>query len=149
MNHTPVYTTKLVRNGIVKTQPKADSTDRAKLVAIEYLKDSPCEQLIAIALDTKNKVIGMYVITQGTLDSSLCHPREAFRPAILLNASSIIIAHNHPSGELEPSREDYRVFDHLQNAGDLIGIHVHDSIIVNDEEALSMLEEARCRKVIA
>lgn len=137
-NITPVYTTHLVRESSIKTRPTCDSSQRASLLAIEMLKDSPNEKLIAIALDTKSKVIGAYVISTGTLDCSLAHPREAFRPAILLNARAVIFAHNHPSGDLTPSSDDISVYARLKAAGDLLGIQVHDSIIVSDTEALSM-----------
>lgn len=137
-NITPVYTTQLVRESSIKTRLTCDSGYRASLLAIEMLKNSPNEQLIAIALDTKSKVIGAYVISTGTLDCSLAHPREAFRPAILLNARSVIFAHNHPSGDLTPSSDDISVYARLKAAGDLLGIQVHDSIIVSDTEALSM-----------
>jgi DNA repair protein RadC len=102
------------------------------------LKNSPCEQLIAIALDTQLKVIGSYVISSGTLDSSLAHPREAFRVAILLNAGAIIIAHNHPSGSLEPSGADWKVYERFKQAGELLGIGVIDSLITNESQAYSM-----------
>jgi DNA repair protein RadC len=103
---TPVFSTKLVREGSIKTQPFSNSSDRAKAVCIEYLKDSPCERFVIVMLSTQLQVIGFAEITVGTLDASLVHPREVFRPAILANASAIIIAHNHPSTHLTPSRED-------------------------------------------
>jgi DNA repair protein RadC len=137
---TPVFSTKLVREGSIKTQPFSNSSDRAKAVCIEYLKDSPCERFVIVMLSTQLQVIGFAEITVGTLDASLVHPREVFRPAILANASAIIIAHNHPSTHLTPSREDKSVFDRLQTAGELLGIRVMDSIICNDETAISMRE---------
>jgi DNA repair protein RadC len=137
---TPVFSTKLVREGSIKTQPFSNSSDRAKAVCIEYLKDSPCERFVIVMLSTQLQVIGFAEITVGTLDASLVHPREVFRPAILANASAIIIAHNHPSTHLTPSREDKAVFDRLQTAGELLGIRVMDSIICNDETAISMRE---------
>lgn len=137
-NLTPVYKTILVRETSIKTRPTLLGTERAGLVCVELLKNSPCEQLIGVALDTKHKVIAAYVITQGTLDCSLVHPREAFRVAILLNASALILAHNHPSGDISPSREDWAVYKRLKECGVLLGIQVMDSIIVNDETHQSM-----------
>ena len=130
---TPIYRCQLVRDGSTKTQPKLNSTDRAREVANEMLKDSPIEQFIVIMLDTKLKVIGATVITVGTLDASLVHPREVFRPAIIANSSAVIVAHNHPSGDLTPSREDWSAYESLQHAGKLLGISVLDSLIVNLE----------------
>lgn len=138
-NLTPVYETKLVRVGSIKTRPMILGSDRAKSVCVEYLSDSPCERFVAILLDTKNKVIGMATITVGVLDASLVHPREAFRPAFLANASSVIFCHNHPSGDLTPSREDRTIMGRLQECGKLLGIHVLDFLICNDESAISML----------
>lgn len=137
---TPVYETTLVRVGSIKTRPEVSGSDKAKLVCIEYLGNSPCERFVAVMLDTKNKVIGMSQITVGTLDASLVHPREAFRPAFLLNASSVIFCHNHPSGDLTPSREDLSVMRRLQECGRLLGINVLDFIICNDETAVSLAE---------
>jgi DNA repair protein RadC len=97
--------------------------------------------LIAFLLNTKLKIIGVVTITQGTLDCSLAHPREVLRPAILANASSLILAHNHPSGDLTPSREDWQVYRQIREAGKTVGIECIDSIIVNDEgESFSMSE---------
>lgn len=141
-NYTPIYHCMLVRQGTVKTEKSTSSTERAKRVCSELLKDSPQEKFCVVLLDTKKKVIGVSVITQGTLDASLVHPREVFRPAILANASSVIIAHNHPSGDLTPSAEDREVYSRLEKAGTLIGIAVLDHIIVGfDDEALSMREK--------
>lgn len=139
-NLTPVYETKLVRVGSIKTNPILFGSERAKAVCVEYLKDSPCERLVAVLLDTKHRVIGFAQITVGTLDASLVHPREVFRPAILANASAVVVCHNHPSGDLTPSREDRLAMERLQQAGDLLGIRCLDFIICNDETAISMSE---------
>lgn len=88
------------------------------------------ENLVCIALDTKYKPIGYSIITKGTLDSSLVHPREVFRYAIAQSASVIIICHNHPSGNVTPSPADIAVTDRLKNAGNLIGIDVLDHIVI-------------------
>jgi len=140
MNRTTVYKTQLVREKTVYSTESTNGPERAKLVAIEMTKDSPCELFVAIALDTQLKVIGASVITQGTLDASLVHPREVFRFAFLANASAIIVAHNHPSGFLTPSPQDIAVFDRLKACGKTLGIRVLDSIICNDFEAYSMEE---------
>lgn len=130
---TPVYRFKLVREGSTKTAPKLHSSNAAAAVAIELLKDSPSEQFVSIMLDTKLRVIGAHIVTKGTLDASLVHPREAFRAAIIANASAVIFVHNHPSGDCTPSREDMSVLDQMELAGKQLGISVHDSIIVNSD----------------
>jgi DNA repair protein RadC len=91
------------------------------------------EKFLIVTLDTKLKAIGLHVITSGTLDASLVHPREVFAPAILASASSIILVHNHPSGDLVPSRQDNEVTDRLRKVGELLGIQVVDHIIVGHE----------------
>lgn len=135
---TPIYETKLVRYGSIKTRPELSSSDRAKDACVQYLGDSPNERFVVVILDTKLRVIGMSVVTVGTLDASLVHPREAFRPAILLNGSAVLFCHNHPSSDLTPSRDDRLVSDRLTKAGDLLGIRVLDFLICNDTEAVSM-----------
>jgi len=88
------------------------------------------EHFVAFYLDTQNNLIERQTISIGTLNSSLVHPREVFEPALSFHAASIIIAHNHPSGELETSAEDREVTKRLKEAGNLIGIEVLDHIIL-------------------
>ena len=99
---------------------------------ISKLKDLKKEHFIAVFLDSKNKVIKDEVISIGTLNSSLVHPREVFKEAIKCSANSIILVHNHPSGSVEASDEDYRVNKVLIEAGELVGIKVLDHLIVGD-----------------
>lgn len=139
---TPVYRCHLVREGSTKTSPRLNGSAAAAAVAVEVLKDSPSEQFVSIMLDTKLKVIGVHIVTSGTLDASLVHPREAFRAAIIVNASAVIFAHNHPSGDCTPSREDMTVLEQMELAGKQLGISVHDSIIVtSDGEWLSCAQQ--------
>ena len=93
------------------------------------------ERLISILLDTKNKIIGIDLVSIGTLNSSLVHPRELFRKAILAGANSIIIAHNHPSNSLDPSGADIDVAKRLEKCGDILGIQLLDSLIVTFENS--------------
>ena len=97
------------------------------------------EFLIAI-LDTKLCVRRVVRITRGTLDASLVHPREVFRPAIADCASAILLIHNHPSGDCTPSRQDREVTARLKQAGELLGINVIDHVIVGDSKAVSLAE---------
>ncbi len=102
--------------------------------------DAKQEEFHIVTLDTKNQVIDTHQITVGTLDASLVHPREVFRAAIKDAASSIILVHNHPSGDPTPSREDIAVTDRLTESGKTIGIDVLDHIIVARESAISIRE---------
>ena len=78
------------------------------------------------------------VISIGTLNSSLVHPREVFKEAIKCSANSVILVHNHPSGSVEPSDEDYRVNKVLVEAGELVGIKVIDHLVVGDNKFVSL-----------
>ena len=84
-------------------------------------------------LDTKNKIIGAFGVSRGALNSSLVHPREVFKRALLSNAASIMLAHNHPSGDPTPSSEDKATTKRLVEAGDIIGIRVLDHIIIGED----------------
>lgn len=100
------------------------------------------EEFHIVTLDTRNQVIDTHRITVGTLDASLVHPREVFRHAIRDASASVILVHNHPSGNTTPSREDRAVTQRLEQAGDLIGIRVLDHIILGRDHALSLQETA-------
>ena len=99
---------------------------------IKKLRDLKKEHFIAVFLDSKNKIIKDEVISIGTLNSSLVHPREVFKEAIKCSANSVILVHNHPSGSVEPSDEDYRVNKVLVETGNLVGIKVLDHLIVGE-----------------
>jgi DNA repair protein RadC len=90
------------------------------------------ENFIVVLLNTKNEVIETPTISVGTLSCSLVHPREVFKPAIRASAASIILAHNHPSGKVEPSKEDREVTARLAEAAEILGIEVLDHVIVGD-----------------
>ncbi len=94
---------------------------------LQYLKQ---EQFRIILLNTKNKVLGQRIISQGTISGTLVSAREIFNPAIKLMAASIILAHNHPSGLPEPSQEDMQITRTIVEAGKIIGIQVLDHIII-------------------
>lgn len=102
--------------------------------------DGVQEEFHIVTLDTKHKPIHSHRITVGTLDASLVHPREVFRPAIRDAASAILLVHNHPSGDPTPSREDHQVTHQLTEAGELLGIQVLDHIVVAKNETLSIRE---------
>lgn len=91
-------------------------------------------------LDTKNKVKKREIISMGIMDASIIHPREVFRLAILTGAHRIILSHNHPSGDTEPSDEDMKITRQLQEAGKLIGIEVLDHVIVGKRGYWSLVE---------
>jgi DNA repair protein RadC len=96
------------------------------------LRTEKQEKFIAILLDTKNFIISEEIISVGTLDAAIIHPREIFRPAIKNSCSKLIILHNHPSGDPSPSDEDLKITERIVDAGRLIDIHVLDHIIIGD-----------------
>lgn len=104
--------------------------------------DGSQEEFHIVTLDTKHKPLHSHLITRGTLDASLVHPREVFRPAIRDAAAAILLVHNHPSGDPTPSREDHQVTDHLTRAGKLLGIQVLDHIVVTATRCVSLREGA-------
>ncbi|MDD3223208.1 MAG: JAB domain-containing protein [Clostridium sp.] len=106
-----------------------------------FLEDSDREQLLVCCLDTKNHPIAINVVSVGSLNSSIVHPREVFKPAILSNADSIIIFHNHPSGDPVPSKEDINVTKRLKESGKIIGIEAIDHIIIGDNSFCSLKEK--------
>lgn len=109
-------------------------------IYIPKLRDRKQEEFIVVILNSANKIVQERTVTKGLLNSSLTHPREVFREAILENAASVILIHNHPSGNAEPSREDIQITKQLVEAGKIIGITVQDHIIVADDKITSMME---------
>ena len=99
------------------------------------------EHFMLLILDGASKIIKKRVIHIGTLNQSLVHPREVFRPAILDNAEGIIIAHNHPSGTLEPSRADIQITQRLKEVAKLVGIELLDHVIISKNGYYSFSEE--------
>jgi DNA repair protein RadC len=90
------------------------------------------ENFVVVLLNTKNEVLGFPTVSVGTLSASLVHPREVFKPAIRASAAGIVLAHNHPSGRVGPSREDREVTGRLKEASEIIGIEVLDHVILGD-----------------
>lgn len=99
------------------------------------------EHFFVISLDTRNNFIGIDEVSVGTLTASLVHPRETFESAIRRHAAQIIIAHNHPSGELEPSEDDLKITKRLVDAGKIMGIEVLDHLIISTSNYLSFKEK--------
>jgi DNA repair protein RadC len=99
------------------------------------------EYFLLVTLDGASAVIAQRVIHIGTLNQSLVHPREVFRPAILDNAAGVIIAHNHPSGTLEPSRADIQITQRLKEVAKLVGIELLDHVILTVHGYRSLSDE--------
>lgn len=106
----------------------------------ERLKDKKEEHFYVLILNNQNNVIKKELISKGVLDASIIHPREIFKPAIKNSASKIILVHNHPSGNPNPSQEDLEITKQLIEAGKLIDIKILDHVIIGDGEFWSWVE---------
>jgi DNA repair protein RadC len=138
----PIYRVVLVKEGKLPTyESRIRSSANAYNVLREYLADTDREVFSVLCLDRKNGVIGLNTVSIGSLTASVVHPREVFKPAILSNASSVILTHNHPSGDPLPSQEDRALTVRLFQAGKLLGIDVLDHIIVGDGRYFSFADE--------
>lgn len=105
-----------------------------------YLADEPQEHFCALFLSTKNGIIGRRTIHIGTVNASLVGPREVFREAVRMGAAAVIVAHNHPSGDPEPSPEDLEVTRLLKSAGELMDIPLLDHVIIGHNRHVSLKE---------
>ena len=117
-----------------------EAPDAAALVEYE-MSALPVEHLRVINLDTRNRVINIENIYVGSLNASTVRVGELFKPAIQRNAASIIVLHNHPSGDCEPSHEDIVLTNRLDESGKILGIRVLDHIIIGDGVYFSFKEE--------
>lgn len=107
---------------------------------VEFYNNSSVENFVVIALGGGQQVISIRTISVGTVNRSLVHPRDVFRHAILENATSIVISHNHPSGFVSPSSADIEITKILKEASDIIGIDLLDHIIIGKDNCFSFLE---------
>ena len=107
--------------------------DAAQSFQIIFELEKAAEEIFcALFLNTKNKIIGATEVSHGTLNASLVHPRELFKKALFHNAAAVIIGHNHPSGNPQPSHEDILIFKKLKAAGEMLDIHILDQIIIGE-----------------
>ncbi|MBL8048937.1 MAG: DNA repair protein RadC [Chthonomonas sp.] len=125
----PVVRVRLIRE-TTTCQIQLSSPEDAMKICEVFLVEEDREHLIVLMLSAKNDLIGVHTVSIGNLTASIVSPREVFKAAILANACSIILAHNHPSGDPEPSVEDIEVTRVIRLAGELLQIHLIDHIIV-------------------
>jgi DNA repair protein RadC len=104
------------------------------------LQDETQEIFLALHLDAKNRIVCLDVVSTGSLNASIVHPREVFKMVLLSNAAAVIFLHNHPSGDSEPSREDIQLTERLKLAGELLGIRVLDHIIIGENNHMSFAD---------
>ncbi len=111
------------------------------LAARHRLTSYSKEHLLVLSFDVRRKLLGIDVVSVGTLDANLVHPRETFAVAIRRHAATVAIVHNHPSGDLEPSQNDVEVTKRLVTAGKIMGIEVVDHLIISEQNYLSFREK--------
>ncbi len=122
-------------------RPVIKSPRDAADLTMARLRHETKEHFMVLLLSTKHHVLAMPVISVGTLNASLVHPRELFREAINYSAASVILVHNHPSGDPSPSQEDITLTRKMVKAGELLDIAVLDHIIIGDNRYVSLKEK--------
>jgi DNA repair protein RadC len=123
----------IVREGTISVERKRISSPQDVFNAVHgFLEDADREYFLILTLNTKNNLTGLNVVSIGSLNSSLVHPREVFKVAILGNAAAIILVHNHPSLDPSPSPEDLEITRRLVEAGKLLGVEVLDHVVIGD-----------------
>ena len=136
-----IVSIKMVKEGSTKYENRKIETPFDAYVLLKnFLEDSDREKLLVVCLDTKNQPINICTVSVGTLNSSLVHPREVFKTAILSNSNQIMLAHNHPSGISAPSNEDKAMTSRIKDAGVILGIELIDHIIIGSNEYFSFKE---------
>ncbi len=135
------WRTKLIRESVDHYFEEPLSTPEAVGGAFRKIPISDDkENLVVFNLNAKNQVVGLTIVSTGTVCSSITHPREVFKSAILSSSSSIIIAHNHPSGDVKPSKDDIKVTQRLIKTGLIVGIELLDHVIVTHKKEYSFRE---------
>lgn len=124
--------------GDIADRPQLTSPEAAAEVLVPLLTGHDRERCVVALLDTKHRIIEVATVSVGSVDHTFMAPREVFRDALLANASALVLAHNHPSGDPEPSRDDELITRRLTSAGEIIGVDVLDHIVVGGERWLSL-----------
>lgn len=128
---------------MTETQPFIiQGPDHVAQFVRSILTDNSREHFVALCLDGANQVVSYSIISIGTANMSVVHPREVFQRAILAGAVSIVVAHNHPSGILTPSQEDIKVTQRLKDAGEILAIRLLDHLVITDVTHRSIINES-------
>jgi DNA repair protein RadC len=135
----PFYIAELTRRRYRGRAPKpVRSPDDVVALLGKRLLDEPREHFIVILLNTRHEPVAVETVSIGSINACIVHPREVFRAAILASAASIICAHNHPSGDPEPSMEDLNITRRLADVGQLLGIELLDHIVIGRRGVVSL-----------
>lgn len=138
----PVYETLTIKEPLpdylVRSRKISSSSDVYGL--FQYLVRECKEHFLALHLDTKNKIICVDQVSVGSLNASIVHPREVMKACLLSSCAGLILVHNHPSGNPEPSREDIEITKRLKEGAELLGIRLLDHVIIGNESCVSFAD---------
>lgn len=139
----PGFRIALVREPGVRLaeRPQVRVPAEAAPLLAQYIGETDREVFVVALLTIRHRVLGLHTVSVGCLTSSLVHPREVFKPAILSGSAALLIAHNHPSGDPEPSAEDIALTRRLTAAGQLLGIEVLDHLVLGEAGRFVSLRE--------
>jgi DNA repair protein RadC len=126
--------------------PQVRSAADVADIMLPKMRDLPREEFVALLLDTKHRVVENKTVSIGHLNASLVHPRELFRECVRRSAAAVILVHNHPSGDPEPSPDDLNLTRRLEEAGRILGISVLDHVIIGDNRYISLRERGHCEE---
>ena len=137
-----IVSLKLVKESSVlyETRKISNPYDAYRLIK-NFLVDSDREKFVVVCLDTKSQPVSIEIVSIGTVNSAMVHPREVFKVAVLSNASKIICFHNHPSGNTNFSKEDEVITNRLKKCGEILGIELVDHIVVGDDDKYFSFKE--------
>jgi DNA repair protein RadC len=134
-----VYVCELTKRRYRGKKPKEIcGPDDVVAVVGSKLRKEQREHFLVLLLNARHEVIGRETVSIGSLNASIVHPREVFKPAVVASAASVVLVHNHPSGDPEPSEEDLTITKRLVEAGELLGIQVLDHVIVAGRGVVSL-----------
>ncbi len=145
----PIYRLSLVRESALAYHdvPQMRSSKDVAQLLQQYLHATDREHFVVFFLDQKNRLTGVHTVSMGSLTASVVHPREVFKGAMLAQAAAIVAGHNHPSGDVQPSREDRALTTRLYQAGKLLGILLLDHVIIgSDGRYFSFADEGLLEK---
>lgn len=132
---------KRIAASAARTQMRFDRPDTIARYYMEKLRHEEQELMVCMMLDTKNHPLGEQILSRGTVNATLITPREVFMEALRYHAVSLILIHNHPSGDPTPSNCDTEITERMQQAGELLGIHLLDHLIIGDQRYFSFREQ--------
>jgi DNA repair protein RadC len=129
---------RIYRPGAPHERLEVTSPEAAAEILVPLLQDLDREHCVTLNLDTKHRLLATTTVSIGSVDHTFMSPREVFRDALLRGASAIVIAHNHPSGDAEPSRDDELITRRISRAGEIVGIEVLDHVVIGQQRWVSL-----------